>query len=135
MSYPITNTAQKVDNDAATGFPLLNAAKAILDNPSTVPPLPASGPVTTQNWMSALPDDVSLSRLTIPGTHESCARNAPTSYVDCQDLGLADQLNAGIRYVDIRCRQIQDIFAIHHDAYYLGLNFGSGVRDVCIALS
>lgn len=50
-------------------------------------------------------------------------------------LGLADQLNAGIRYVDIRCRQIQDIFAIHHDAYYLSLNFGSGVRDVCIAFS
>ncbi|MBV9264572.1 MAG: phosphatidylinositol-specific phospholipase C domain-containing protein [Acidobacteriaceae bacterium] len=121
-----------VRKDAASGFPLMSAAKAILDNPSTAPPLPIPGPVTAQNWMSALRDDVTLSRLTIPGTHETCARNSSVSYVDCQDLSLADQLNAGIRYLDIRCRQISDIFAIHHQQFYLGLNFGSGVRDVCI---
>jgi 1-phosphatidylinositol phosphodiesterase len=54
-------------------------------------------------------------------------------WVDCQDWSLADQLNHGIRYVDIRCRHIQDVFAIHHDAFYMGINFGAGVRDVCIS--
>jgi chitinase len=123
-------------NKAATGFALIGSAKAILDNPSTAPPLPTPGPVTTQNWMSALPDDTKLSRLTIPGTHESCARGiawiAGGELVNCQSLSLADQLNAGIRYLDIRCRHISDIFAIHHQQYYLGINFGTGVRDVCI---
>jgi chitinase len=129
------HTANVHRTNAAGGFPLMTTAKAILDNPSSAPPLPIPGPVTTQNWMSALPDKVTLSRLTIPGTHETCARNYPWpvgGFVDCQDRSLADQLNAGIRYVDIRCRQISDVFAIHHDKYYMGLNFGSGVRDVCI---
>jgi 1-phosphatidylinositol phosphodiesterase len=113
----------------------MNTAKAILDNPSTAPPLPTPRPVTTQNWMSALPGNIKISRLTIPGTHESCARGIgwPSGvFVNCQDLSLVDQLNAGIRYLDIRCRHISDIFAIHHEAYYLGINFGSGVRDVCV---
>jgi chitinase len=131
-SRQIPNAVRK---DAANGFPLMNTAKAILDNPSTAPPLPTPGPVTTQNWMRALPGHLKLSRLTIPGTHESCARGIgwPAGvFVNCQDLSLADQLNAGIRYLDIRCRHISDIFAIHHEAFYLGLNFGNGVRDVCV---
>lgn len=104
-------------------------------SPSTAPPLPAPGAVTTQNWMSALPGNLKLSRLTIPGTHESCAKGIgwpAGNYVNCQDQDLADQLNSGIRYLDIRCRHISDIFAIHHDSYYMGFNFGEGVRDVCI---
>ena len=47
----------------------------------------------TQNWMSALPNNIKLSRLTIPETHESCSRNL-NLYANCQDMDLASQLNA-----------------------------------------
>jgi 1-phosphatidylinositol phosphodiesterase len=50
----------------------------------------------------------------------------------CQNWDLATQLQHGIRYVDIRCRHIQDVFAIQHENIYVGFNFGKGVRDVCV---
>ena len=87
--------------------------------------------VSPANWMTQLPDTSKLSQLTLPGTHDSC-----TAFLiegaSCQNWDLATQLQHGIRYVDIRCRHIQDVFAIHHDNIYVGFNFGEGVRDVCI---
>jgi GH18 family chitinase len=127
----VAHARRKNGRNAATGFSLISTAKAILDNPSTAPPLPTPVPVTTQNWMSAMPHDVYLSELTIPGTHESCARNL-NNIANCQDRDLTDQLNAGIRYLDIRCRQINDIFAIHHGPIYVGFNFGD-VCNTCIS--
>src|SRR5262249_31478688 len=63
-----------------------------------------------------------LSRLTIPGTHDSCAWNA-SAMSKTQNMDLTTQLLAGIRFVDIRCRHYQNKFAIHHGAEYLHLNF------------
>ena len=108
--------------------------KALYKN-SGNPAIPSAG--QPQNWMSSLPDIFLLSQLSIPGTHESCARQAPfpgivAQYINCQDWLLEEQLNHGIRYIDIRCRRIGDVFTIHHDKYYLGINFGAGVRDVCV---
>ena len=47
-------------------------------------------------------------------------------------LTLGAQLQQGIRCVDIRCRHIQDVFAIHHENVYVGFNFENGVRNVCV---
>jgi len=91
--------------------------------------------------MSTRPNTVKLSGMTIPGTHESCARIPPgfvQPFAACQDWTLAEQLDHGIRYVDIRCRHLvddqsqQDVFAIHHQNLYLNLNF-TDVRDACLA--
>lgn len=80
------------------------------------------------NWMSRVPDDVKISDLSIPGTHESCARfdGASAGHARCQDekLGFEIQLHSGIRYVDIRCRATNGIFAIHHGPVYQKWNFG-----------
>ena len=67
----------------------------------------------------------------MPGTHESCTAFL-TPIASCQNWDLAAQLQHGIRYVDIRCRHIQDVFAIQHESIYVGFNFGDGVRDVCV---
>jgi 1-phosphatidylinositol phosphodiesterase len=82
-------------------------------------------------WMSRLPNSVKLSQLTLPGTHDSCTAFMTPS-ASCQAWTLQDQLNHGIRYIDIRCRQIKSTFAIHHWKFFTGLMFGDGVRDVCI---
>ncbi len=50
-------------------------------------------------WMGRLPDDVPLSGITMPGTHDSCARsNIP--FVRTQYLSIAQQLVLGIRFFD-----------------------------------
>lgn len=58
------------------------------------------------NWMVWLQDDTLISKLSIPGTHETLAihNNPPINMAQCNTLPLIDQLNAGIRLIDIRCR-------------------------------
>lgn len=103
-------------------------------NPAVKPPIESH--LTPYNWMSQVLGSKKLSELNIPGTHESCARyGGPLAA--CQTLSLQEQLEAGIRFIDIRCRHIgdgngNDIFTIHHDVFYQNLTFGTGVRDVCI---
>lgn len=59
------------------------------------------------SWMGALPDKTLLSDITIPGTHDTCARsNIP--FVRTQYLSVTQQLEAGIRFLDLRCRLLAD---------------------------
>jgi 1-phosphatidylinositol phosphodiesterase len=75
-------------------------------------------------WMSAVDDNTSLSALSIPGTHDSGSRVEPVSgTAKCQNLSIGEQLDAGTRYLDIRCRHIDDAFAIHHGSIYQNMNF------------
>lgn len=76
------------------------------------------------DWMGFVSDDTPISALTLPGTHDSGARIEPVAgTAKTQDLTLAQQLNAGVRFLDIRCRHYQDAFTIHHGAIYQNLNF------------
>ena len=83
------------------------------------------------DWMSKVKDDVKIHAISIPGTHETCSMYGGP-LVACQDLSIMDQLLSGVRFLDIRCRHINDCFMIHHDSVYQQLSFGTGVRDVCI---
>jgi 1-phosphatidylinositol phosphodiesterase len=76
------------------------------------------------NWMELLNGNLSLSQLSIPGTHDSGARVEPVSgTAKCQDLSITDQLSAGVRFLDIRCRHVDNTFAIHHGSVYQNMNF------------
>ena len=65
-------------------------------------------PSNYTNWMKNLPDTMNTKLLSIPGTHDSCARNflnetlAKQYYLRCQNWDILSQLNAGIRYFDLR---------------------------------
>jgi 1-phosphatidylinositol phosphodiesterase len=87
--------------------------------------------INLSEWMLKIRDDKSLSELSIPGTHDSCARYGGSIY-ECQTWDLQTQLSNGIRFFDIRCRHYQDKFTIHHEPAYQNLDFPD-VRDVCIA--
>ncbi|MDF4249052.1 phosphatidylinositol-specific phospholipase C [Streptomyces sp. WMMB303] len=80
------------------------------------------------DWMAPLPAATPLRSLTIPGSHDSGARYGG-AWVECQDTLISEQLEAGIRFLDVRCRAIDGVFAIHHGAFYQHLMFG----DVLIA--
>ncbi len=57
----------------------------------------------TSDWMSYLPDDKYLSEITIPGTHNSCARNVAFGYaMRNQNTDVSEQLENGYRYLDFR---------------------------------
>lgn len=51
--------------------------------------------------MRNVPDNRSVSHMTIPGTHDACAISS-LKFTGCQDISIADQLKLGIRYFDIR---------------------------------
>lgn len=76
------------------------------------------------NWMSFIQGERKLSALSIPGTHDAGARYEPVSgTAKTQNLTIAEQLNAGVRFLDVRCRFVDDNFAIHHGPVYQHLNF------------
>ena len=72
------------------------------------------------NWMSALPDDKKITRVTIPGTHDSGAISY-VPFVGCQMMDIRTQLNNGIRYFDLRAGYGFGGTAaeprVHHDLY------------------
>ncbi|WP_046778621.1 phosphatidylinositol-specific phospholipase C [Streptomyces yangpuensis] len=82
----------------------------------------------TQDWMAGLGDATALQRMTIPGTHDSGATKGGL-YVACQNTSIAQQLDSGIRFLDVRCRVTGGSFAIHHGSFFQDLMFG----DVLVA--
>lgn len=87
------------------------------------------------SWMKDIDDDKSIALISVPGTHESCATYSPDGdilgIVICQDQSVTEQLQEGIRFLDIRCRAVDGIFAIHHGPVYQKINFDD-VLNECI---
>ncbi|QSZ29072.1 hypothetical protein DSL72_003582 [Monilinia vaccinii-corymbosi] len=54
------------------------------------------------SWMSNLKDETPLAALSIPGTHNSPTHYAALPSVRCQAVSVKEQLNNGIRFLDIR---------------------------------
>lgn len=77
--------------------------------------LPLQAQTTGVNWLSTLPDDTALQTLHIPGTHNSAALYEPLSgTAKCQSLSIIQQLEAGVRFLDLRCRHQNDRFDLYH---------------------
>ena len=72
-------------------------------------------PSDSPGWMASIADERALTELSIPGTHESASLHEPIPGAgQCQRLTLAEQLEAGVRYFDIRCRHLDNMFGIFH---------------------
>ncbi|MEW1635016.1 phosphatidylinositol-specific phospholipase C [Streptomyces sp. NPDC093801] len=104
------------------------AAQGRAPSPAVPAPRAAARTLGTQDWMAGLGDSTALQRMTIPGTHDSGARQGGL-YVACQNTSIAEQLDSGIRFLDVRCRVTGGSFAIHHAAFFQNLMFG----DVLVA--
>jgi 1-phosphatidylinositol phosphodiesterase len=83
------------------------------------------GEAKTSNpkWMEKIPDQIKLSELSVPGTHDTMAFYGGDA-VQCQSMSLENQLESGVRVLDIRCRHIADVFAIHHGLVFQKVFFG-----------
>lgn len=64
---------------------------------------------------SRLPDDIYLSALNIPGTHDSCTVYCNMENMSrCQSLTVKQQLSLGVRLFDIRLgKKSEDFFLVH----------------------
>lgn len=81
-------------------------------------------------WMSSINDNRRLSELSIPGTHDTMAHkdalfpgNPVYDYTITQSMRLNNQLDAGIRFVDIRANYQNGQFLMNHGAVYLNSTF------------
>ncbi len=55
------------------------------------------------DWMAALYDEMYLSDVVLPGTHDAATGNVQLAFITrCQALTIKEQLEAGFRYLDIR---------------------------------
>ncbi|WP_030057198.1 MULTISPECIES: phosphatidylinositol-specific phospholipase C domain-containing protein [Streptomyces] len=89
----------------------------------------------TDDWMSRLNGDLSLLDLTIPGTHDSCCENPNygTEWSHTQNWGVPQQLQEGVRFLDIRCNGLQgapDELGIYHSDNYQHIRL-QDVLDQC----
>lgn len=79
------------------------------------------------NWLTGIDGGLRLSQISIPGTHDSGARFEPVAgTAKCQNATIAEQLDFGVRLLDIRCRHSNNSFDIYHGAVSQKLTF----RDV-----
>ncbi|EUC46446.1 hypothetical protein COCMIDRAFT_92880 [Bipolaris oryzae ATCC 44560] len=72
------------------------------------------------SWMSTLPDNLPLSAISIPGTHNSHTHYRALPSVRCQVHDIKTQLENGIRFLDIRVQPIhatdtskKDLYLVH----------------------
>lgn len=88
------------------------------------------------SWMQNLRDDLMLDQLSIPGTHDSGTSKLSWFTTDrwarCQNDTIAEQLEKGIRYLDIRCRHFNDSLLIHHSKYYCHISIKDVLND-CVS--
>lgn len=80
-------------------------------------------------WMKRLPDNKSIEKLSIPGTHDSASFYGG-DIVQTQSLSISNQLYSGVRFLDIRLRHIDNVLAIHHGPVFQKQFFGDILQQV-----
>lgn len=81
--------------------------------------------------MESIAGDLRLSQITLPGTHDSGARfETFAGTAKCQNFTIAQQLDIGVRFLDIRCRHSHDSFAIYHGSEDQRMSFGDVLDQV-----
>lgn len=69
-----------------------------------------------KNWMKKLSDNINITEINIPGTHDSCAFKVQFPlFSRCQSKTISQQLNSGIRFIDIRVEKDGDRLKLVHD--------------------
>ncbi|MGH3973304.1 MAG: phosphatidylinositol-specific phospholipase C [Pseudonocardiaceae bacterium] len=86
--------------------------------------------ISHTSWMRDIPDDTPVTGLSIPGTHNSGCADGPLGFAQTQDLDLPDQLDAGIRFLDIRLALCEDNLFVHHDVVYMDKSY-TDVLAIC----
>lgn len=86
-----------------------------------------------ESWMKELHNDLPMTVLSIPGTH-----NSPTCYtalpsVRCQAVGVTEQLRNGVRFLDVRvsAEPDDDTLTLVHSVFPISLTGSKYFGDLC----
>ncbi|PKS08839.1 hypothetical protein jhhlp_003448 [Lomentospora prolificans] len=83
------------------------------------------------DWMAWIPDDVNITSLSIPGTHDTMTFDMVNNIqLQCQNYNFTTQLHAGMRYFDIRGRLVNHTIGIYHSISYTGYTFTDVLLDM-----
>lgn len=92
---------------------LLLAAAAFVGIPMTENVSVMAIPVT--NWMAELDDGLRLNEIVLPGTHDAATQFVQLAFFSkCQGLTIGEQLEAGVRYLDIRLGLAEEGLQLMH---------------------
>lgn len=93
-----------------------------------------------KSWMSNIDDKMWLSEMSIPGTHDTMTSsdhpdNTCNNFIvkrccQTQDWSLKEQLENGIRFIDVRLKHENNDFILHHDF----ITIGPSLKDVLTIL-
>ncbi|OAQ72317.1 phosphatidylinositol phospholipase C [Pochonia chlamydosporia 170] len=83
-------------------------------------------------WMHELQDDWPLTVLSIPGTHNSPTCHKALPSVRCQAVGVPEQLQNGVRFLDIRvsANTDDDVLTLVHSAFPISLTGNKYFADM-----
>lgn len=87
------------------------------------------------NWMQALDDNLFLSRLSIPGSHDaatsSCSSSGLTGSAHTQTYTIAQQLEHGVRMFDLRPAWNGKDMVIYHGIVSTDVKFDDALTTLC----
>lgn len=91
--------------------------------------------ITGDSWMSHIPSSTLMSALTIPGTHDSAAYTYSWPFIATQTLSITAQLDAGIRFFDLRCGLVGNELEMVHGSALLNLRLSTVLSEMYAWLS
>lgn len=121
---------------ASLGWLLCCVTNAVLAHDDDAYSHNAKDPFTDKSaWMQSIRDDVKLSELALPGTHDSATFDVSVfpivdDIVQTQTLDFDAQLRYGIRVLDLRIRRTGGALALHHGPVYLDKMFGTALQAI-----
>ena len=87
------------------------------------------------DWMAELDDSLPLNALFLPGTHDSGALHSIADVSGkCQTLTVSDQLEIGVRFLDIRLQLVNDELKIVHSFVDQQTDFSDIMDDMAAFL-
>ena len=86
--------------------------------------------ITPNAWMAGIDDSAYISEMSIPGTHDSGALYEPVEpSAKCQTYTIKDQLDMGVRFLDMRCIISGGGFNVVHGVVYQAQSFDDTLAD------
>lgn len=90
------------------------------------------GQLNKVEWMKTIQDTLLISKLSIPGTHDSGAKIGGPS-LQTQDIGVLEQLQSGIRAFDIRLQKKDDKLGVFHSHAFQNIYWEEDVLSTFIS--
>ena len=84
----------------------------------------------TKEWMNLLNDSILITDVSIPGSHNSCSYNTSFSFSKCQTYNLEEQLNMGVRYLDLRFTLKNGKLKMYHGWDNLNISFEECLNQI-----